>query len=267
MATVEEIADYIWRRSGQYGVNPATALGVARYEGLNPNTIGAKTFGNPDAKGYSFGPYQLYSGSSDPTKIAPGGMAYEFQQKFGQAPSRENWQQQVDFSLETMAKRGTSPWYAVRDRGGVDRITELGSEYARKLGLSGDAPATKVASADGQTWGDFGQGLLGGMTGGLLGKAAVPSSMGIDTRKYAAPAEPGFSGEAGKQVQAAATDYGFKDYSPSMGSAATQIAGLAGIGNALIAAGQPKQTWTPQAPAPVNRGRWRDDIFAGLLGL
>jgi len=148
MATVEEIAQYIWRRSPQLGVNPALALGIARYEGLNPNTIGSSTFGNPDARGYSFGPFQLYSGSSDPSKIAPGGMAYEFQQKYGQAPSRENWQQQVDFSLQTMANRGTSPWYAVRDRGGPERITELGSQYARTLGIAdgaGQQPAAVEA--------------------------------------------------------------------------------------------------------------------------
>jgi hypothetical protein len=48
---------------------------------------------------------------------------------------------------------------------------------------------------------------------------------------------------------------------------AKDIAGLASAGAALMAAGAPKQTWTPQAPAPVNRGRWRDDLFAGLLGL
>jgi hypothetical protein len=138
MATVEEIADYIWRRSPQHGVNPATALGIARYEGLNPGTIGSQTFGNKDVRGYSFGPFQLYSGSADPNRIAPGGMAYEFQQKFGQAPSRENWQQQVDFSLETMAKRGLSNWNAVRDRGGPERITELGSQYARSIGLGGN---------------------------------------------------------------------------------------------------------------------------------
>lgn len=152
MATVEEIADYIWRRSPQYGVNPATALGIARYEGLNPGTIGSQTFGNRDVRGYSFGPFQLYSGSSDPSKISPGGMAYEFQQKFGQAPSRENWQQQVDFSLETMAKRGLSPWNAVRDRGGPERITELGNQYARSIGLNNggilsDRPAQQQAAA------------------------------------------------------------------------------------------------------------------------
>lgn len=128
--------------------------------------------------------------------------------------------------------------------------------------------ASKAAPAAGQqTMAEFGQGLLGGATGGLLGKSAAPSSMGIDTRKYAASNEPGFSGEAGREIQSAATGYGFKDYAPSMGSTATQIAGLASLGNALMAAGAPRQTWTPGPAAPVNRGQWRDDLFAGLLGL
>lgn len=147
MSSVEEVADYIWRRSPEFGVNPSMALGIAKYEGLNPNTLGSSTYGNPDARGYSFGPFQLYSGSSDPTKIAPGGMAYEFQQKYGQAPSRENWQQQVDFALDTMAKKGTSQWYAVRDRGGLDKITELGSQYARTLGLGGGSAPVAQATA------------------------------------------------------------------------------------------------------------------------
>jgi energy-coupling factor transporter ATP-binding protein EcfA2 len=137
MANVNDIASYIYSRAPQFGVNPNLALGVARFEGLNPNTIGSSTFGNRDARGYSFGPFQLFSGSPDPSKIAPGGMAYEFQQKYGAAPSRENWQQQVDFSLERMGKSGTGPWYAVRNRGGPEAVTRGGEEYAATLGLLG----------------------------------------------------------------------------------------------------------------------------------
>lgn len=135
MADVNTIASYIYNRAREIGVNPNLALGIARYEGLNPNTIGSPTFGNPDARGYSFGPFQLYSGSSDPTKIAPGGMAYEFQQRFGEAPSASNWQKQVDFALDTMRRRGTSPWYAVRDQGGVESITQKGERFATQIGL------------------------------------------------------------------------------------------------------------------------------------
>lgn len=142
MADPNSVAQYIWRRARELGVNPNMALGIARFEGLNPNTLGSPTYGNPDAKGYSFGPFQLYSGSSDPSKIAPGGMAYDFLQKYGKAPSRDNWQQQVDFSLETMKSRGVSPWHAVRDQGGVEAITQKGAKFANSLGLKDDGTYT-----------------------------------------------------------------------------------------------------------------------------
>lgn len=282
MATVDEIAEYIWKRSQSYGVNPSTALGIARYEGLNPNTLGSKTFGNPDAKGYSFGPFQLYSGSPDPSKISPGGMAYEFQQKFGQAPSRDNWQQQVDFSLETMAKKGTSPWYAVRDRGGEGRITELGSSFARQLGLGGGQ--TQVASADDGSMGFMARRLLSGATGGLLGgndggkvpfDAERPYSPSFTApqqpmgAQFAGAAPVGGIGSAPGGAAAALTSRPLPepDKGWSMDNWSNKdIAGLASIGNYLMAAGAPKQTWQP-GPAPkAVRGQWRDDIFAGLLG-
>ena len=147
MANISDIASYIYGRAPNFNVDPNLALGVARFEGLNPNTIGSPTFGNRDARGYSFGPFQLFSGSQDPNRIAPGGMAYEFQQKFGSAPSRENWQQQVDFALERMGKTGTGPWYAVRDRGGVGPVTQGGREYAQSLGLLSGAQSPQTTPA------------------------------------------------------------------------------------------------------------------------
>ena len=150
MANINDIASYIYGRASNFNVDPNLALGVARYEGLNPNTIGSPSFGNKDSRGYSFGPFQLFSGSPDPTKIAPGGMAYEFQQKFGGAPSRENWQQQVDFALERMGKTGTGPWHAVKNRGGVGPVTQGGREYAETLGLLGGSQAQPVAQSQAQ---------------------------------------------------------------------------------------------------------------------
>jgi hypothetical protein len=135
VADVNTIGSYIYNRAREIGVDPNLALGIARFEGLNPNTLGSPTFGNRDARGYSFGPFQLFSGSPDPTKIAPGGMAYEFQQRFGEAPSASNWQKQVDFALDTMRRRGTSPWYAVRNQGGVEAITQKGAQFASQIGL------------------------------------------------------------------------------------------------------------------------------------
>ena len=147
MADIPTMAEYIYRRASQLGVDPNMALGIASREGLNERTINSPTFGNVDTRGYSFGPFQLFSASRDPRRIAPGGMAYEFQQRFGAAPSADNWKQQVDFSLERM-QRGTSPWYAVRNAGGVEPITAIGREAATRfgLGLPPNEPAEGVVA-------------------------------------------------------------------------------------------------------------------------
>ena len=303
MAEINDIASYIWRRSKDYNVNPAMALGIAKSEGLNPNTIGSETFGNRDAKGYSFGPFQLYSGSNDPTKIAPGGMAYEFQQKYGEAPSAANWQQQVDFSLGRMSSKGTGDWYAVRDRGGVGNITKIGEKYAGELGLNGDqaaapagytAPWSNAASALGdvdQKYLGGGFGFLGKQASNLLGMvtpegsaslpAAAPSPIGFTepTQRFGASLPQSLMGSqppggvgpmataGGGQAAMAAVPLAPKDTGFSVDKMSYgQIAGLAGLGNSLMAAGQGTPSWQPGAAAPVTRGKWRDDIFAGLLG-
>lgn len=272
MAEINDIASYIWRRSKDYNVNPAMALGIAKSEGLNPNTIGSETFGNRDAKGYSFGPFQLYSGSSDPTKIAPGGMAYEFQQKFGEAPSAANWQKQVDFSLERMANKGVGDWYAVRDRGGVGNITKIGEKYASELGLNGEqvAPSyTPPWSNAASTIGNIDQKYLNGGLGfisspitGLLGMFGQAPSM-----PQTAPTPAGGGGRVPDIIApVAGGDARMQPAELMTPEAAKTIAGLAGLGSSLMTAGQGTPSWKPGAAAPVTRGRWRDDIFAGLLG-
>jgi hypothetical protein len=274
MAEINDIASYIWRRSKDYNVNPAMALGIAKSEGLNPNTIGSETFGNRDAKGYSFGPFQLYSGSSDPTKIAPGGMAYEFQQKFGEAPSAANWQQQVDFSLGRMASKGTGDWYAVRDRGGVGNITKIGEKYAGELGLSGDqaaapagytAPWSNAASTIGnidQKYLNGGLGFISSPITGLLGMFGQAPSM-----PQTAPTAAGGGGRVPDIIApVAGGDARLQQASSITPEALKTISGLAGLGSSLMQAGQGTPSWQPGAAAPVTRGKWRDDIFAGLLG-
>jgi hypothetical protein len=246
MADPNTVAQYIWRRSRELGVDPNMALGIARFEGLNPNTLGSSTYGNPDAKGYSFGPFQLYSGSPDPSKIAPGGMAYEFQQKYGAAPSRENWQKQVDFSLETMKSRGVTPWHAVRDQGGIEAITQKGALYAGQLGLSGDqaaaaaTPAAPVYSAD------------LGTAARWLGNTIAPDMIDAPT--------PLTTEQAAQQKI-------------DMAQRADMSKGAAGIASGLLQlaklAQQPEEDQRMPAPAApqINRGQFRPlPKMRGLLG-
>jgi hypothetical protein len=112
--------------------------------------------------------------------------------------------------------------------------------------------------------------------------AAAPSPIGFTdpTQKYGAslsqaimgPPQPAggvgpMATAGGGQAAMAAVPLAPKDTGFSIDSAtAGQIAGLASLGSSLMQAGQGQPSWKPGAAAPVTRGKWRDDIFAGLLG-
>lgn len=84
---------YIRQAAEARGIDPNTAVAVARTEGLN-NPVG-------DA-GHSFGPYQLYVG---------GGLGNAFQQLTGLDPANylNNWPAQVDYFLNWAAQHGWNP--------------------------------------------------------------------------------------------------------------------------------------------------------------
>ena len=142
----QNIAQYIVSKAREVGVNPHMALGIANGEGLNDKTLSHPTFGNRDNRGYSFGPYQLYSGSSNPNVIAPGGMAHSFMKATGQRPNADNWQLQVDYALNHMKNKGVGAWYAVRNAGGVRNITASGEKAARRFGVDMNMPASTLLS-------------------------------------------------------------------------------------------------------------------------
>jgi hypothetical protein len=138
----------------------------------------------------------------------------------------------------------------------TDPITSWGGWLGQSLGggLMGDGgskvpfdAARPYSPAFQEPMQPMGAQFAGQMPVGGVGPSSVPgaASMALTSRPLPQP-DTGWSMDKGT---------------------AKDIAGLASAGAALMAAGAPRQTWTPQAPAPVNRGRWRDDLFAGLLGL
>ena len=127
--TPTDIANYISQQATLRGINPETAVGVARTEGLN-NPVG-------DA-GRSFGPYQLYVG---------GGLGNSFQKETGLNPANyeQNWPVQVQWFLNWAVQHGWNP-------GGVG----LGSSY--QAGTGGGSHGASLAGIS--NW----QGLLGSHT-------------------------------------------------------------------------------------------------------
>ena len=91
--TPAAIADYIRQQAGLRGIEPETAVAVARSEGLN-NPVGDY--------GQSFGPYQLYIG---------GGLGNSFLAQTGLRPQdyETNWRTQVQWVLNWVTTHGWNP--------------------------------------------------------------------------------------------------------------------------------------------------------------
>ncbi len=93
---------YIRQEAKKRGINPETAVRVARSEGCNPTGESLK-FVVPEATGgVSVGPFQLYMG---------GGLGNVFKRKYGRAPCAGNWREQVAFSLDYASRNGWSAWH------------------------------------------------------------------------------------------------------------------------------------------------------------
>lgn len=169
------VAQYISQSAIARGIDPATAVAVAKSEGLNIPVGDA---------GASFGPFQLYTG---------GGLGNTFQQQTGLNPADylSNWQEQVDFFLNWAAKNGWNP-------GGVG----LGSGY-----VPGTGGGSHGASAAGiSNW----QGLanavvvpigsaITGITGGITGTppSSIPTDTGGGTTDIPANPTVGIQGQTG----------------------------------------------------------------------
>lgn len=149
------------------------------------------------------------------------------------------------------------------------------------------APSLKVASSDQKSIGQFG-GLLGdrlGVLGQRLGLLQEGSKVPFNSerpysppfREPATPMGAAFSGASPEGgvgsvpggAAAALTSRPLPAPEAPSNLTPDQARGFAALGNlgmSLMAAGAPKQSWSPGAAAPVYRGRLRNDIFAGLLG-
>lgn len=141
MPTMQEIALDIVQRAKARGVNPNFALGIAGREGLTPGTINSPTFGNRDVHGYSYGPWQLYSGSPTPGAVVGGGQASQFLHRYGVAPSAANWREQNQFAIDLLARlnpqQQAATWHAIGDNGGHAAIANIGARLAAQYGLTG----------------------------------------------------------------------------------------------------------------------------------
>jgi len=110
LPSVQEMEAYIRAKAVELGIDPDTAVAVARSEGLQPGTWQAK--GTLDyGRERSYGPFQLH--------VAPAGhrqgMGNDFVKATGLDPADPaNWKPGVDFALNQAKRGGWSPWYGAK---------------------------------------------------------------------------------------------------------------------------------------------------------
>ncbi|WP_421591079.1 phage tail length tape measure family protein [Shinella sp. M27] len=104
-----DVGAYIAQAAIKRGIDPKTALAVARSEGgLNSWNLQSRYVKN-GVQEPSFGPYQLYMG---------GGLGNAFQKQTGLDPRlAANGPAGVDFALDHAAKNGWGAWYGAKNTG------------------------------------------------------------------------------------------------------------------------------------------------------
>ncbi len=140
MPSVGEMSRYIVESAKARGIDPRTALRVARAEGLGEGIWQSNVTKN-GAREPSFGPFQMLVGGGD--SGFPEGLGNAFQKQTGLDPSDpKNWRQSVDFALDTAGKSGWGQWYGAK-AAGIDNMQGIN-------GAPQSAPV-QVADASGQT--------------------------------------------------------------------------------------------------------------------
>ena len=112
------IEAYIRDAAVRRGIDPETAVRVARAEALNVFDPNRPDLGGDD--GSSFGVYQLhYAGLS--RKMPNAGLGDEFTKATGlDARDPSTWKQQVDFSLDHAKRHGWGAWMGAKNTGIAD---------------------------------------------------------------------------------------------------------------------------------------------------
>jgi hypothetical protein len=100
------LAPFILETAKKYGIDPATALRVAKSEGLGNFQSGVFKNGVQEP---SFGAFQLYTG---------GGLGNEFQKETGLDPSDpKNEKATIEYALQKASQGGWGPWNGAKNTG------------------------------------------------------------------------------------------------------------------------------------------------------
>ncbi len=173
--TQQEIQSYIINSATQRGIDPKVALTVAQHEGLSadPSDGWRSTVVKDGKREHSYGVYQLLMEKDG----KPMGVGYDMLRTTGLDPrDPRNWQQSIDYALNTAAtNRSWGPWYGAQ-RAGLSRTEGLTD--ARPIQMASAATATTPPSDEYQPYfppGAPAQPNLAGLAQGVVAALPDPS--------------------------------------------------------------------------------------------
>lgn len=194
---LNQIEQYIRQAAQQRGIDPDTAVRVARSEGLAPGVWQSNLSKNGQREP-SYGPFQLLVGGGDTGY--PTGMGNDFVQATGKHPSDPSTvYSQVDFALDRAKSGGWTPWYGAKNSG-IDRWAGIGGAPSGRLGGDSMVPRDHSAQVAAQTNSPFGSMFPGG------GGTQPPAGIDPNVAQYAFGEEKDKKNrleEAGKHFEAA----------------------------------------------------------------
>ncbi|MFE0015983.1 hypothetical protein ACFWXH_14130 [Mesorhizobium sp. NPDC059054] len=124
---VPTMESYIRQSATQRGIDPDVAVRVARSEGLQRGTWQSNVTRN-GAREPSYGPFQLLVGGKGTGY--PEGVGNRFIDATGLDPADPaNWQQGIDFALDTAGKHGWGQWYGSKAVG-ISPLQGIGARTA-----------------------------------------------------------------------------------------------------------------------------------------
>ncbi|WP_065091506.1 phage tail length tape measure family protein [Rhizobium leucaenae] len=167
-----DVASYIAKAAAARGIDPNTALAVAKSEGGLSSWNMQSNYVKNGVQEPSFGPFQLYKG---------GGLGNEFQRQTGLDPAlAANGPAGVDFALDHAAKNGWGAWYGAKNTG-ISNWQGIGTGGANS---SVDAVNNMAKAADAATKNldGFGGGL--GKLGSSLSSISLSPGSGSAVGQY-----------------------------------------------------------------------------------